>query len=722
MDKLSEEARELERQAKAEEDLNKRANLFLEAAKIWQQIGDGRKSKWNLANYYSEKGEAYSYRNEFGKARECFKKAEELHLELNLAKAACYCASKYISTYHFELKERASKIPPVEYFELAEKFLKDYEDYSETPEYKTREIELYKNKAFRYQLNAEYKNAAIYEGKAFKLAEYAYNKFGFESYKESAIFFKHMYWNQKAREFEAEKNFEEAAEAYKKSAEIISEIDEHIGDDEYINYYKCLAIKNKYNEEELTSAIDKAIELAEKGTDERQKAYLIGFKYDHLAKFAENIEERIELYNQAKENFYKSGDESSGRVSDFVLSYNISRKELKNANYGQALFYLDKTMSLAKYVLFPNILPSFNTLKIEKFLYKGYLYFSQLNFPDAAKSLTAWLDGNKEVEKTRRYQFYRVLRDCTNLINKASPCEEDLYSLEHLLQYTRKNKLSLVLYTICSLTHSYISLWMHNIGDSKTLEEIKLALIGKIGKEEIVEDLKRRLEVQRAIEGKDWLLRLPPIFAEKFDSCFYFLGNVLEEYKHAAIREFYILLEHFLRVVIAFNAKVMWHSDWKLELEKEVADNRKSYEEFTFGDLVRSLRLLKDSHSEFCKDVPEEIFDLFNKHVPIRNILAHDLFGSLPEFDFDIVEDTSKTMYSLSCCFPTHVKIISTSKRPWYDAEILWNSLPRRALLYSEEHLKKDNLYYTEPIRGIINGKLRPKVILEAEKLPEKLT
>ena len=672
MDMLSEKARKLEREAKAErQDFDKRAALFLEAAKIWQQIGDQRNWKWNLANSHAVKGETYCHNSEFDKGRECFKDAEGLYLDLNIRKAACYCASRYVSTYYFELKESKLKIPPVEYFELTDKFLKNYKDFSETPEYKMDE---------------------------------------------------HWYWSLKAKEFEAEKNFEEAAQAYKKSAEIIYEIDKDLGYDELINYYKCLAIKNKSNENELRSAVDKAIELAEKRKDEKQKTYFLAFKYDHLAKFAENVEERIELYNQAKENFYKAGDENSGRVSDFVLSYNISKKELKNANYGQALFYLDKTMSLAKYVSFPNILPSFNTLKTEKLLYKGYLYFSQLRFPDAAKSLTAWLDGNKEAEKTRKYQFYRVLRDCTNLISKASPSEEDLYSLEDLLQYTRKNKLSLNLCTICSLTHSYISLWMHHVGDSKTLEEIKIALIGKIGKEEIAEDLRRRLEVQRAIEEKDWLLRLPPIFAEKFDSCFYFLGNVLEEYKHAAIKEFYILLENFLGVVIAFNAKVMWHSDWKLELEKEIADNQKSYEEFTFGDLVRSLRLLKDSHSEFCEDIPEEIFDLLNKHVPIRNILTHDLFGSLPEFDFDIVEDTSKTMYSLSYCFPTHVKIISTNKRPWYDGEILWNLLPRRALLYSEEQLKKGGLYYTEPIRGIVEDKLHRKVILEAEKLSEKST
>jgi len=101
MDNLRDEARRLEKEAKAErEDLNKKANLFLEAAKIWQQIGNERNWKWNVANYHIVKGEIYWHNSEFHKARECFKKAGELHLELNLPKAACYCASKHISTYY----------------------------------------------------------------------------------------------------------------------------------------------------------------------------------------------------------------------------------------------------------------------------------------------------------------------------------------------------------------------------------------------------------------------------------------------------------------------------------------------------------------------------------------------------------------------------------------------------------------------------------------------
>jgi hypothetical protein len=224
--------------------------------------------------------------------------------------------------------------------------------------------------------------------------------------------------------------------------------------------------------------------------------------------------------------------------------------------------------------------------------------------------------------------------------------------------------------------------------------------------------LRRRFEIQRAIEEHDWLLTLPPVFAEKFDSCLYFFSNVLDEYKHTAIREFYVLLEKFLEVIVEFNAKILWRENWKIRLEKEIANNKKPFEIFTFGDFIQSLSSLKNNEVEFCKNIPDEIFKLLNNHVEIRNKLTHEFVKELQ--GFDIVEDTLKIMYGLIYAFPTCIKVTDSKKTPWYDAEILWNQLPRRISLFSNVRLEAEGYYYLKPILEAIDNEVRPKVIIPA--------
>ena len=500
----------------------------------------------------------------------------------------------------------------------------------------------------------------------------------------------------------------QAAECYKKSAEVIQEIDKKIAIDEYINHYKCLAIANKYDKDIFEEKINKAIELAEENKDEKQKYYLLGLKYDHLGSFAQNIEEKIELLKQAKENYYRASEKNLGKAMEFLLFYYLSKKEFEDGNYERSVDFLNKSISCAKYAKFPNIVSSPDVLEYEKHLHEAYLHLSKGRFSNAFSSLDNWLNLRKELENTRRYRFYESLKHCCLMLSKDSFYEDDLFTTEKILQFVRENKLGIELYRICSLVYSLISLWIHNIRDKKILERIKLEIIGRITTTEVAKDLERRLEIQRAVEERDWLLRLPPVFVEKFDHCLYILENVLDEFRHTAYREFYILLENFLKIIVEFNAKVLWSDDWRVELETNVTNNQKPFEKFTFGDLVQSLKVLKRHDAEFLKDIPEDIFDLLDKHVEIRNDLSHEFISKLSELD--IVEDTSKVMFSLLQAFPTCINVISTKKKPWYNVEIIWSQLPRRVTLYSDEKLEK-GYYYTEPMLEIVENKLYPRII-----------
>ena len=716
IDFLESRARILEKLAKKEkEDLKRKAMLHYKAAEICKSLSDNKNWKWNMANYYSAMGLFYLSSNRFSDAREYLKKAEELFLDLFIKKSAFYCARKCISAFIREAEQDGRKIPVPEYFEYVKKFLEIYKDFLNDKTFAEKYIEVkisfYKFLSIKHRLSGDYTNAETWAEKCFKLAEWAYVAFGKESFRKAMIFNKHMYWNLRARRLKAEKKYEEAAECYKASAETILELDESVAYDEYSNYYKCLAIANINDLTKFIQFMEKSIDFAEKSGDEKEKYYLLGFKYEFLAKSTKKIEDRIRFLKMAKEYYYRAHNKPFGMLVEFMLYYYLSQRELRDGNYEKALSFLDRAIRMSKHVKFPNIVTSADELKAERLLYLSYLSLSQGKFVETVQFLDEWLDRQKGIENTKKYQFYKIVKFCLELLSKGSFSIDDLNAIEEQLSFIRRNNLELSVYRICSLTYAYISLWIHNIRDKKILDEIRLGIISRIIKEETVKELKRRLEVQRAIEKYDWILRLPPKLAETFDKCLYALNNTLEVYKHMAMRDFYLLLENFLKIVIEFNAQVLWPNEWKSRLEKLVTNNLKEFEKFTFGDLIRALRLLKNLDARLCKDISNEVFELLNKHLEIRNMISHEIVEKIPEVD--IVGDILRIMYLLLNCFPLCIKIVDNKRKPWYHAEILWNQLPKRIILYSEQELDK-KCYYIEPILEISEMEISPKVIVPA--------
>jgi tetratricopeptide (TPR) repeat protein len=717
--KLEIEAMELENEAKKErEDFDKKAKLYLEASEIYRKLNDEKNRKWNLANYYLTKGRISHRSNMFMDAVEFLRKAETLFLDLGLRNLAFYCALNILSNYCFEVEKRGREEQELlldQYIKLAESYLEKYKDFSDSREYANLRLEFCKNKSRKCRAKRDYDTAEALTKEFYELAEEAYNRFQDESFRKAVIIGKHWYWNIKAHKLEVERKFKEAAECYRRSAETIAEIDENTSYDEYANYYKLLALASE-GREEFENNIARAIEFAERKGDERYKCYLLAFKYDRAIRFTEDLNERISYLEQALAWYGRGGlsESTSAKTSRFILLYTRFQKELGDKNYERAKKYLREAASIRD-VSFPNIITSPDDLRRDEYLCEAYSAFSQGRFADATSFFERWLNESRQMESTEKYHFYRVLRDCSELLEKEKPSDEDLYRMEEDMRFIREKKLSPLLYEICSLVFSFLSLKIYSPNE-KAQEEIKLRIISKIGREEVVKEIKLRLDVQHAIEELDWLNRLPPILVENFDRCVYMLYDVIEECKNVVIRDFYTLLENYLRVIVEFNAKSLWRNDWKSRLEK--SQGGKPFESFTFGNLIQCLRLLKNDNATYCKDIPDDVFELLNFHAKIRNSLAHELIEEIPEFD--VVREASKIMYMLLSSFPTFVEIIDVRRSPWYDAKILWRELPERIILYYEERLD-EGVYYMEPISHIENNIVYPKIIVPASFKIKKL-
>lgn len=522
-----------------------------------------------------------------------------------------------------------------------------------------------------------------------------------------------------AQKFESERKFKEAAEYYKKSGDTIKEIDEKIAYDEYANSYKWLAIENKYNKEKFEEYINKAIEFSEKRGDKLQEYYYLGLKYDHLVRFANDLEEKIDYIKKSKEYYYRSKSFEFAKYMEYLEYYYQFKYELLNGNYEKALNFLQKAKKSLKNVKISNIIFSKYTLECDELICRFYLSISQGEFKKSVELLDEYLEISLKIlsdwKNTRKYKFYEYLKPCVEILSKESFTKDDLFLLEDVILEVRNEKISLNLYKICSLTYAYVSLWKNKIRDKEILEKIKLKIIKQITTEDVSKDLENRIKIQMAIERNDWLLRLPPALVENFDNCIYFLEEVLDEFKHAAYREFYRLLENYLKIIVEFNAMALWGDTWKQILEEKISNRKKPFEIFTFGDFAQSLRLLKNEGCEYCKNIDDEIFDLLDKHVKIRNNLSHDFNAKAPE-DIDIKGDTLKIIYSTLNAFPICVKVTHDKKKPWYGVEVIWNQLPKKMSLYSNTELKKGCLYYIEPYSNILDkNKMHPKIIIPIE-------
>lgn len=649
---------ELERKAKAERDHKRKAEFHQEAARNWRKIGRENGTwekhwKWNMANYYSAKGHDHLHSGEFEKAKKCFAWGEKLFLDLKMRSNAFHCGDNRMFAYYNEEK---GKTPTTSFLESQERFLKEYEDFSGRRKYIRRE---------------------------------------------------HRYWNTKGKMYRREMRFGKAAECYKKSVEIISEIDENEGQSYLETYYKCKAMENKDNKAAFEENINKAIEISEKRENLSQMYYHVGLKYEILGLRSSHIEEKIEFFKRSKENYYRAEEEISAKRAESLYLFNLSQKALEDGTYEKAIDLLEKTAGIVENPEYPSRIPFPRDLESERCLYNAYLCLSRGEFSNSAIAFEKWLRMNKGQENTTDYASNEKIKMCIELYDKEDFSEKDLYDMDKVFEFVKEKQLGSKLYLICSLAYAYVSLCLHGIKEKEILEKIKLETVRKIATDKVADNMKWLLDMGAVGEESDLLQRLPPILMDEFDKCRHLLENILPECRSAAMREFYVFLEDYLRIVVFFNAEIFWGHNWALKLEERIAKNTKHFDRFTLGDLIYSLRFLRDNKAEFCKNIPEEIFGLMETHSEIRNRLSHHIAVELPSID--IRKDISKVIFMLFSSFPTCIRVYSTQRSPWYDAEILWNYMPKRVSVYSEKKLS-ESYYFVEPTWKIQMEKLHPRV------------
>lgn len=638
------------------------------------------------------------------------KTGENKFLDIGMMNPAFYCSRGYLKALFNQSKseENIKSKHFQEFIEEAEIFFERYKNFHDNYYYMKINI-IYNNlKSRSYRLEGKLELAEIWSKKSYELAESAYKKFENESFQKDYIYNKQRYWEFKAKRLEKEHKFIEAAEYYKKAAWIVSSINPLESFDQYVKYYKCLAMEYKRNYDTFKENIDNAIEYATKRNDEIQIHYLKGFKYENLMTFTRNVEEKIDLLEKSKEHFFKAGETYYGKYSEYLLFYYRSKKALMEGKYKKSIGLMEKAVSYSKLVYFPNIVSSRSILKNELSLHQFYLFISNGDFNKGNDVLKNWLECRKDITGTNKHVFYSNLSICCQKLSKFTYSSQDLHEIEDLIQLIKEKRFGLTLYVIAALTYSYLSLKVNKIDSDNIFENIKLEIISKITTDEAANYVKKSLEVQNALEKREWLYRLPPVFAEKFDDCVFLLNDVTEGYHHIVFKEFYKLLENFLKIIVEFNGKTLWQENFEVTL-KEKMNLKKDFNSFTLGEFYQALIILKDCGAEFCSELPSTLLELVEYHVEKRNKFTHEF-----KFDdsIDILQDTTQIILGLLKSFPTIIKVTGSKRSPWYDIEIQWNSFPRKISLYSDKDLKENGIYYLEPMLELIDSRMSTQFII----------
>lgn len=611
---------------------------------------------------------------------------------------------------------------------------------------------IHSRKAVHYFKENNFEKARKYSREISEYVEKIYGKNPIEEdIKRIISFNKVIYWRANAEILKEERLQRDnlgIAGDYKDAAQFSEKYDEKGSYKDWENHFKYRALAFKSNAEKLLKNISKAIEYATKAGDEEAKNYLENLKHERLFAFSRmgNFEKRISNLKIAKDICHKSGDTKSGKLCEFLISLLYSYDQLEKATTDEeikkALSSFENLIKRAEKedIKFPDLSISKEALEAGKHKLEGEIWWSWGNFSKASDSFKEWLRSEvaKKEANDRELKSYEILERCSDILSK-----EDIYSKQEFIKaqsdlskYLDK-QLSQKIFNLVNLLLSRISSHLGGFRDEEFLEKNKMEIIKVLSRKKIIEELEFDQKLEDATKEILWLYELPEdVFGKTFDEKMHDLEGRINrgESVGGVINDFEILfLERYVKIITEFNAKILWKKQWKDYVEKyleKIGRRGKDFYSASFGDYFEILRLIREEgikRSEFYYNIKEKILNLLEKHVNIRNDIAHGrevLFEGENE-PIKLKNEILKIMYSLLPFFPLCLRVEGGPfYGSWYHTTLLWGKLPRRTvdIEFEEENLNKSEIYYID--RASFSEEQRqiePEVVTTATFLKEFL-
>ena len=598
--------------------------------------------------------------------------------------------------------------------------LEDIPNIKRYEAYYNIEITYHKYKSKLYRKKKSFNSAKVWAEKERELAEEAYNKFKNNDFKRSMLHATRMYWNLLAKYNESLKLYFDAYKCYMESGDIAKEMENlNTAYDEYAKAYRCLALANFKDKNKFIEYADKSIEYALKSKNDKVINYIYGFKYENLAAniHCDTLDEAIGNLKNAYE-YYKKSDEHSAAVVKVKYHFLNAKLNWTKQKYEEALSEINKAQQIYKEY---SVKKRFLLAKIsnDKLLYEFYVLLKKGDIGNSINKLRDYLDTfNEDGKQSKKYKFFNTLYNGMILLTKSNYDYETISKIDKLKMEANDNDLN-DLYKILNSISSKITLALDNIRDTSVEKQQMSAIVSRILRDKVftTPDLMfSKDDIDRYDDEGDYeyMDKLPIMFISllnKWDTKIKKYDKYDPDVAKIIIKEYYTILEEYLKIIVEFNAKVLWGDNWKKNLGPLKYRNG-NISKMSLQELIDSLHVLKKKNSPYVKDIPAGLKTLLEKQRGIRNDVSH-FSVSIKLLNANVKQEIMYIIETLSSAFPDCILVEGRTDNG-YKCILCTGINAKSIIVKTNKSLTVGKYYYTK-IEGKLKGGIlnNPKYLYE---------
>lgn len=711
--KMLERCQSLEAQGKQTWVLQRKAQLFLQAAKIREKLGHREAASFCMANYLYAEGSRLLEQKEIRKATEHLWRSTELFIELEIAWMSLHALHGFMRAYGASRDFSWRNLEKVEMaVSRIDEFLDKSNSLRNSSVYLIVKFRLLEQKAIllakRKTLESLQKSVTL-QNKAKRLAK----SLGDETQEIVAGIELQIVIAKIKMARLLSKDPLEISKLYFSAAEMTRArikgkekfYFEHLAD---AHKFSALHYLDSSNFPAFLDHIDKSLEYARKARNDATYWFALGLKNRVEAKFEKQFERKAKCLKLAKECFHKSGDRRTGRIAEYYLhlayaSHLVSKGRLDA--YLKALVKVSRSAKSAGY--------STDFFEMEKTRLQALTEVRKGNFNAAADFYGKYTgDLRKKSGETRFYERMNHICKIIQFLSRSSFTQDDLIEIVNSIRDVSEKKLGEFLLHAYTRLNTLVSMYMSSLSEVSILRNLREQIVRLIlGQEEDVFS-RREIEDLGYLSQYEWYQKYPEHIINAYESFEWFLLDCPIDLKDAAFNLFYRrVLEPLLRLIVEFNSKLEWKDNWELELEKITQDSR-PIDKYTLGKLVQCIHRLKSKSDNYCNQLGEETEILLDKHLKIRNRLTH---ASINLEENLMKKEIRSLLYKLRICTPA-LLLVQQRRGRGYRARLLWRRSPYQVQLRIPDDLKKNIVYYTSPHVSIDKRQFVPEVLIAAKE------
>ena len=386
--------------------------------------------------------------------------------------------------------------------------------------------------------------------------------------------------------------------------------------------------------------------------------------------------------------------------------------------YEEALSEINKAQQIYKEY---SVKKRFLLAKIsnDKLLYEFYVLLKKGDIGNSINKLRDYLDTfNEDGKQSKKYKFFNTLYNGMILLTKSNYDYETISKIDKLKMEANDNDLN-DLYKILNSISSKITLALDNIRDTSVEKQQMSAIVSRILRDKVftTPDLMfSKDDIDRYDDEGDYeyMDKLPIMFISllnKWDTKIKKYDKYDPDVAKIIIKEYYTILEEYLKIIVEFNAKVLWGDNWKKNLGPLKYRNG-NISKMSLQELIDSLHVLKKKNSPYVKDIPAGLKTLLEKQRGIRNDVSH-FSVSIKLLNANVKQEIMYIIETLSSAFPDCILVEGRTDNG-YKCILCTGINAKSIIVKTNKSLTVGKYYYTK-IEGKLKGGIlnNPKYLYE---------